>query len=472
MSSQVRPPAAAGRFYPADPDTLRDTVDRLLKAAPQPDVAGRIIAVLCPHAGYDYSGAPTAQVFRALAGLAPEVIAVVGTAHFADRPGFFLSGHSTLRTPLGDVPVAENEATQLLKSCSGVTASAAAHAQEHSMEVVLPFLQRTFKDFKLLPVVSNSQSLRDAESFGRALAGVLKGKKALVIAASDLSHYPALKVARQVDPASLESFLTLDPDYLWRTEAALMALGAPELHCTWCGKSAAAAVQSAAISLGADWGEALACTNSADSGGDEDRTVGYGAALLLSRGQSRPWPMEQITAEEKAELLALARTSVLGHLAGKRPRPRLFDRPRFNLPAAVFVTWTQGDGELRGCIGTTTARDTLGNAVAHYAVCSATDDPRFPAVSESELSSLRAEISILSAPRPARPEDIRPGLGVIVGRGSRQGLFLPQVWEKLPVRDEFMAHLCEQKAGLPPDAWTKTGVALSTFTVTAFEEPR
>ena len=204
MSSRIRPPAAAGRFYPADPGVLRETVDRLLAAAPQTKVAGRVVAALCPHAGYDYSGPPTAQVFRTLAGLSPEIVAVVGTAHFADRPGFFLAEHPALRTPLGDVPVAEKEAAQLLKACPGVTASAAAHAQEHSVEVVLPFLQRTFQDFKLLPVVSNSQSLSEAERFGRALAGTLKGKKALVIVASDLSHYPPLEVARQVDPASLE----------------------------------------------------------------------------------------------------------------------------------------------------------------------------------------------------------------------------------------------------------------------------
>jgi AmmeMemoRadiSam system protein A len=251
-----------------------------------------------------------------------------------------------------------------------------------------------------------------------------------------------------------------------------MSLSAPELHCTWCGKAAAVAVQAASASLGADWGEALACSNSADSGGDEGRTVGYGAALLLSRGKSRPWPLTQIAEEEKSELLSLGRASVLAHLQGKRSGPRLFDQPLFNLPAALFVTWTRRDGSLRGCIGTTMARDTLGNAAARYAVCSATEDSRFSAVSEEELSGLRAEISILSAPRPARPEDIRPGLGVIVRRGSRQGLFLPQVWDKLPGRDEFMAHLCEHKAGLSPDAWTKGAVELLTFAVTAFEEPR
>ncbi|HAM34666.1 MAG TPA: hypothetical protein DEB40_02830 [Elusimicrobia bacterium] len=470
MSSRVRPAAAAGRFYPADPVELRAAVDRMLAQAPQPQVEGRVVAALCPHAGYEYSGPPTARLCRALASLDPEIVAVLGTAHFAPRPGFFLDNHAAFQTPLGEVPLAAKQAQQLLQAGANIAVCAEAHAEEHSVEVVLPFLQRTWKKFQLLPLVANTQDLADAQKAGRALAGVLKGAKALVIAATDLSHYPPLDVARQVDPASLESFIVLDPDFLWRTEQALMALGAPNLHCTWCGKAAAAAVQTAASCLGADWGEALACVNSADRGGDHDRTVGYGAALLLERGQKRQWPTERLTQEQKSELLALARASVIASLRGKKPSPRLFSHPLLNLPAAVFVTWTKEDGDLRGCIGTTKAQDTLGNAVAHYAVSSACDDPRFPAVTEAELADLRAEISILSSPQPARPGDIRPGLGVIVRRGRRQGLFLPQVWEQLPDREEFMSHLCRHKAGLDADAWKTSGAELLTFTVTAFKE--
>ena len=471
MSAQARPPAAAGRFYPGEPAALRAVVDGLLASAPEREDDGRIVAALLPHAGYEYSGPAAARACRALAGLEPEVVAVVGTSHYAESRGIFLDDHPAWLTPLGEIPIAQPESQWLLQSGAGVTVSPAAHAEEHSVEAVLPFLQRTFRGFRLLPVVASADSLADSVRFGRALAAALKGKKALVIAASDLSHFPTLEVARQADPASLESFLTLDPDYLWRTDQCLLALDAPQLSCTWCGKAAAAAVQAAAKDLGADWGEALACANSADHGGDAGRTVGYGAALLLARGRNRPWPTETISPEEKTELLALARASVLAGLRGRSPAPRLFDRMRFNLPAAVFVTWTRRGGELRGCIGVTEPKATLGNAVAHYAVLSAREDPRFPAVTESELAGLRAEISILSAPQPARPDDIRPGLGVIVSRGARQGLFLPQVWEKLPDRDEFMARLCQQKAGLPADAWRTGGAELSTFTVTAFEEP-
>jgi hypothetical protein len=351
-----------------------------------------------------------------------------------------------------------------------VETSAEAHSQEHSVEVVLPFLQRTLKDFELIPLVSNASELKEAVRFGRALAGVLKGRRAVVVAASDLSHYPALGIARRVDPASLASFLTLDPSYLWLAEEYLMRQGAPELHCTWCGKAAAAAVQAAAAALGADWGDEVACTNSADRGGDAEKTVGYGAALLLQKGARRPWPTESLGPQDSRGLLKLARDSVQEHLRGKAFAPRLFEAPLWNLPAAVFVTWTTRDGDLRGCIGTTEPQDTLGNAVSRYAAVSAAEDPRFPAVTEAELAGLRAEVSILSAPRRARPEDVKPGLGVIVRRGPRQGLFLPQVWEKLPDLERFMSYLCREKAGLPPDAWKQPGVELSVFSVTAFEE--
>jgi hypothetical protein len=470
MAAQIRLPAAAGRFYPADPARLDAALDRMLSAASGLEIPGRIVAALCPHAGYEFSGPPTAEICRAAAGLRPDIVAVVGTAHFAEAPGFFLAPHSALRTPLGDVPVAEKEAAALLKSQAGVAVSAQAHGEEHSVEVILPFLQRTFPKFKLLPIVANSDSLADSERFGRGLAGALKGKRALIIAATDLSHYPSQEVARQVDPASMDSFLTLDPGFLWQTEQMIMGIGAQQLHCTWCGKAAAAGVQAAAAALGADRGEALACTNSADRGGETERTVGYGAALLLESGRPRTWPTQDLAAAEQAELLALARASVLAQLRGEPSRQRLFSRPRFNLPAAVFVTWTTREGGLRGCIGTTQPQNTLGNAVARYSVVSATEDPRFPAVDEEELAGLRAEISILSAPRPARPEDIKPGLGVIVGRGRNQGLFLPQVWEKLPDREQFMAYLCQEKAGLPAEAWKQPGAELRVFSVAAFEE--
>ena len=467
--SRVRPPAAAGRFYPQDPDQLAAMVDRLLAEAHPGRVEGRIVAALSPHAGYEFSGPATARLCRAMTGLEPDIVAVVGTAHFASQQGFFLDDHAAFRTPLGEVMLAQSETAELLKA--GARISAQAHEEEHSIEVVLPFLQSAFKKkFSLLPIAANGKSLEDARRFGRTLAATLKGKKALIIAASDLSHYPPLSIARQVDPASLESFLTLDPEFLWRTEEFLMRLDIPNLHCAWCGSSAVAAIVSAAAALGADWGEPLACTNSADLGADDSQTVGYGAALLLERGQKRPWPTQDLSPEEKAELLALARESVQNRLKDKRLAPRLFDRPRFNLPAAVFVTWTEKNGELRGCIGATEPHDTLGNAVAKYAEISAFEDPRFPATTAQELAGLRAEISILSVPRPAKAEEITPGLGVIVGRGGRCGLFLPQVWEKLPDREEFMSSLCLHKAGLPADFWKRPEAELSIFTVAAFEE--
>jgi AmmeMemoRadiSam system protein B/AmmeMemoRadiSam system protein A len=465
----VRQPSAGGRFYPGGAEELSRLVDSLIEEAPEPRVEGSLVAALAPHAEYAYSGKTAGRVFRALRGRDFDLVAVVGTAHCAPGPGLFLADCGAFRTPLGEVPVASEAARKLLP-CRGVSVSRAAHEDEHSIEVQLPFLQRALGRFELLPLAAAGESLEEAEAWGRALAAVLRGRRALLLASSDLSHFPPLETARKVDPAALSSFLSLSPEFLWRTDEMLLGFDAPGLRCVWCGKSAAAAVLAAASELGADLGLALSCDNSALAGGGESRTVGYGAALLSRTGRPAGAGALELGEGEKSELLALARNALEAFLrAGRRPERRLFDRPAFNLPAAVFVTWEEVGG-LRGCVGSLSAEDTLGNAVENYAVASATRDPRFPPVSLGELPRLRAEISVLSPMRRISPEEVLPGLGVAVSMGGRKGVFLPCVWEKLPGVEAFMSALCSHKAGLEPDAWRRPGAELSAFTAQAFSE--
>jgi AmmeMemoRadiSam system protein A len=233
----------------------------------------------------------------------------------------------------------------------------------------------------------------------------------------------------------------------------------------------------AARSLGADRAQLMGGANSFETSGDADMTVGYGAALLLRStrsGQRRgTWPTLDLSEEEGRELTALARSSLEGHLRGGRMGgPRLFNRPKFNLPAAVFVTWEEGDwkeGGLRGCIGTVEARETLGNAVLRYALASAKDDPRFAPITLEELPALKAEVTVLSPLRDIRPDEVAPGMGIQVARGAREGLFLPQVWEKFSAIEEFMSVLCRHKAGLPADAWRQRGTQLRAFSARCFK---
>ena len=168
-------------------------------------------------------------------------------------------------------------------------------------------------------------------------------------------------------------------------------------------------------------------------------------------------------------MLRAARRALLGEpTSAEAPaNPKLAEQKR-----AAFVTLTR-NGALRGCIGSLAAERPLANAIPELAVSSATEDPRFPRVSRDEVDDLRIEISVLSPPRDARPEEVEVGThGLIIERGWRRGLLLPQVaTEHHMDREQFLAATC-QKAGLPSNAWKDPETRLQTFTAEVFgEEP-
>lgn len=179
-------------------------------------------------------------------------------------------------------------------------------------------------------------------------------------------------------------------------------------------------------------------------------------------------PNLEFTEAEKKTLIQLAREAISRRLAGEKTAlgAEISQDPKLNQPAAVFVTLYKR-GELRGCVGTTEAKHSLAEAVARYAVSAAMEDSRFLPLAREELPECEIEISVLSPMKRVSPREIRPGMdGVMLKRGSRQGLFLPQVWEDLKEPEKFLSLLCSQKAHLPPDAWKDPETELYTFTVT------
>jgi len=187
-----------------------------------------------------------------------------------------------------------------------------------------------------------------------------------------------------------------------------------------------------------------------------------------------------LSAAERQALLAHARSSVAAALAGRTPPAPPAGGPAFAAPAAVFVTLHTTGGELRGCLGTFTARRPLPAAVAEYAVAAATRDSRFPAVTARELAELRLKVSVLSPLVPVRdPAEVEVGRhGIyILGRGRWEGYagcYLPEVATEFGMgREEFLTHCSARKAGLPPDAWKDPAQAeVRVFTTESFgEEP-
>jgi hypothetical protein len=188
----VRPAAIAGQFYPLAEGSLRQAVQALLAEA-LPPRANRPLAILVPHAGYQYSGAIAADAFRQAAAHRYDVVVVIGTNHTAAGAGkMALPSSRGFRTPLGIAEIDRALADALLKECGADCAiDDAIHAREHSIEVQLPFIQHLFPEARLVPVVAASLNPSVCNRFGRALGRLLKDRQALIVASSDLSHFPA-----------------------------------------------------------------------------------------------------------------------------------------------------------------------------------------------------------------------------------------------------------------------------------------
>lgn len=471
----VREPAVAGLFYPKEADALGAKIDRLLAAVNGPTVPG-VKALVCPHAGYEYSGPIAAAGYRLLAGAKFQTVIVLAPSHYAAFEGACVSTAAVFRTPLGNVPIAAM-ARQLAKR-PPFAPEAPARVQrpawaaqssrpevgpgadtpdtwEHSDEVQVPFLQRTLKEFRLVPVVMGNV---DPAAAARVLAEFVD-ETTFVVASSDLSHYHPYDEARVLDQACVQAICQMDFDRLRRQEA--------------CGRTPILTLMHLARAKG--WNPQLMdYRNSGDTAGDKRGVVGYAAIAFTG---SNPGTC---TAAERTRLLDLARQTLREVTAGGRlptvDPARL--EPRLLEPRGCFVTLTR-HGALRGCIGNLEPQGPLYRAVLDNARSAAIRDPRFPPVKTDEVDSLEIEISILTKPEPLAfdsPEDLLAKLaphrdGVVLQLGSRTATFLPQVWEQIADKTRFLEAL-SQKAGADRDAWRRPDTRVLTYRVEAFHEDR
>lgn len=485
----VRPTAVAGQFYPGGAQELQGMVDGFLANVPEQTVSGGVKAILVPHAGYVYSGQTAAYAFMLLKGAPVSTVVIIGNSHhFALDKGAVYT-HGAFNTPLGDVKVNEALARRILAASPLLEQNDRAHAPEHSIEVELPFLQRTLGSFTVVPILMKGEcGLSDCKSVGEAVASAIKGmgieKSTLIVESSDMSHYPSWANANMNDSGALKALERFDPPLLQETIKGYMSAGTPNLVCVFCGEESLFTTMYAAKALGARNVQVLHYTNSGDVTNDRSRVVGYSAVAFTSPGEPKTYARItkrqeasmnnnefSVTPKNQKVLLAMARRSIEQYLkTGKLQKLSVTD-PELVKPGAVFVTLTKA-GDLRGCIGTTEAHGPLYEAVNQLAVAAAVEDHRFSAVTLAELPTLHIEISVLSPMQRVRSaQEIQmPKHGVVVRRGFRSGLFLPQVWEHFSTKDDFLSELCEQKAGLDRDAWKDPDTELYVFTVFAFEE--
>ncbi len=465
-----RPCAACGAFYPSDKKELSAAIDSYMKEAVKPPKTdGMLVGIMAPHAGYVFSARNAASAYLTLSGNYDTVV-LFGSGHTKLAKGA-LAANTAYATPLGTVQVDGEALKKLLKAEPLVELDNEAHKKEHSVEVQLPFLQKALKKpFKILPLTLNYAGPDAARRIGAATAAAVKGKKALFLLSTDLSHYPDKDTAPLSDKTMLAAMETMDPFTVLISNEILVSKRIPGIETAMCGASAAAAFLQAVKSAGADTATLLAYSNSAESPmGEEKRVVGYGSmSFTSSRGKAKAF---SLTDGQKKELLAAARKSIADEFSGKRPDTSLSQESELNLPAAVFVTLTK-DSNLRGCIGTTEPAGTLLDSVNYFSRQAAFADHRFPPLTKAELDKVKIEISVLTRPAPVSSDkEIKPGRhGVTVERDGHRGLFLPQVWKQLPDKETFLGELCSQKAGLERDCWKKKGTKLMVFEDYAFSE--
>jgi AmmeMemoRadiSam system protein A len=472
---RVRAPAVAGLFYPAEEAALSKTIDALLEGAPAHHIP-HLKGLICPHAGYSFSGPTAAIAYKALAGREVQNVVILGPSHYALFRGASVANTDAYQTPLGTVPISA-KALQLARSSpfvlepqclvqrpswwthSSKPAPAAGEdtpdTWEHSVEVQVPFLQRALKNFTILPVVFGNV---DPEQAARVLAGVIDGKT-IVVASSDLSHYYPYDKAEELDHRCVKAVCDLNIDEMTTQEA--------------CGKLPILTLMYLARQRG--WkARLLDYRNSGDTAGDRRAVVGYAAIAFYE-----PAP-QNLPAKDRKFLLDLARRTlacVATNPASSGPGINASElSPVLSETKGCFVTLTE-HGVLRGCIGHILPQEALYQAVADNARNAAARDPRFQPVRPDELNKIKIEISVLTEPQPMSfnsPVDLlnklEPGEdGVVLRIGLRGATFLPQVWEQLPDKVEFLNQLA-QKAGCAAEDWRGSNVSVSTYHVEAFEE--
>jgi AmmeMemoRadiSam system protein B/AmmeMemoRadiSam system protein A len=468
----VRQPGVAGSFYPAEPKALAAMIDDMLARASLPQINDPILAVVAPHAGYQFSGPVAAYTYAALKGRRFSRVVVIAPSHYEAFDFTSLYEGDAYATPLGAVPVDKVFATQLASMSSTIRLSSQGHVPtpkgaEHALEVELPWLQRVLGDFELVPVVMGDQSYESSRALGVALAKLIKGSDTLIVASSDLSHYHPYDEAVKIDRKTLTALQAWD--YFSMSQNFGMRV--------WeaCGGAPIVAAMIAAERMGANQALVLKYAKSGDITGDRSRVVGYGAVALV-KAQSRgavQLPFS-LAAREKSELLALARKSVEYAVKERKAyEPTAMSGESLNQERGAFVTLKES-GQVRGCVGYTFAVEPLYMTVRDTATLAALRDPRFAPVSVSELPQLLYEISVLSPLR--RVTDIRQikigRHGLLIKSENHQGALLPQVpvdqrWD----RQRFLEETCA-KAGMRPGCWRDENTDIFLFTAVVFGETR
>jgi AmmeMemoRadiSam system protein B len=276
----IRRPTVANQFYEGDAEALREQIKNCFlhelgpKKFPSVNMHSHprnILGMVCPHAGYMYSGPVAASAFYELAlDGKPDTVILMGPNHTGYGSALSLMREGIWRTPLGDVEIDAKMANEIIRETNIVDISDLAHRYEHSLEVQLPFLQYLYGNaFKIVPICFLLQDYDSAVEVGRALVEALDATNSVVIASSDMTHYEPAKIATAKDRAALKAVIGMDAKSFYET--------IEKQHITACGYAPITALITYAKGANAREASLLNYRNSGDVTGDYSSVVGYAA---------------------------------------------------------------------------------------------------------------------------------------------------------------------------------------------------
>jgi AmmeMemoRadiSam system protein B/AmmeMemoRadiSam system protein A len=472
VSEKVRKSVLAGSWYEGNKKALTAQVDGYLEKVAPVEIDGRILGLISPHAGYFYSGQAAAYGYSQIKGAPYKRVIVIAPSHRVGFHGISIPEVTHYETPLGKVPL-DTQSCRTLLGTKGFTSVAQAHAQEHSLEIQLPFLQRVLGDFVLVPLVVGDVDRAEYSDLAKAIRGIVD-ENTLVVASSDFTHYgdrfgylpfrdDVQENLRKLDLGAVELIQKKDWDGFLQYKGSTGA--------TICG-AAPIALLIGALPEDAV-GKTLTYYTSGDVTGEWDSSVSYVSMAFYSPEKSGGGSDDLSEAEQKT-LVNLARETLNTYAeTGEIPKlatddSRLTDRLKSK--RGVFVTLKKR-GQLRGCIGHIIARYPLYQGVIENAFNAGWRDHRFPQLAKSEIKDVDIEISVLTVPKkvPSHRDIVIGKHGVILEKGYHSAVYLPQVapeqgWDV----EETLSHL-SVKAGLPPEGW-KEGAEFSVFSAQVFHE--
>jgi AmmeMemoRadiSam system protein B/AmmeMemoRadiSam system protein A len=503
-AARTRASALAGSWYPEDRAHLVAGAHFLMRlAASAPVLPSPPLALVVPHAGWNYSGLAAATAFRLLKPGEFERVVVVAPSHQAAFRGYALDDATAYRTPIGDIPLCDGVLATLRGSEARVASDVG--EREHAVEIELPFLQATLGRFCLVPVLVGDTDDALEASFARRLAKLDDGRT-LFVFSSDFSHYGPRFDYQPFGPVSaaardkVRAMNDRAAAFLASVDAKGFRGHLRETGNTICGRNGLATMLEL-LPLIAPKARAvpLAHYASADLPGiQDDSSVSYvtmaflreeppgasfGTPLVgLPRLEDAPPDTPSLVPADGARLVRLARAALTTHFFEKDDLGRELAAwptgPGRERRQGVFVTLNRKDpdeirteGRLRGCIGQPEPTYPLYYGTVQAALDAALHDSRFTPVTAAELGRIEIEVTVLSPRRPvASWRDIRLGThGIVLQKDGKAALFLPQVAPEHGWTLEQTLTALSEKAGLPSDAW-KEGASFSVFTGQAFEE--